>query len=223
MKNKFFEKILKGLMPALLFCLCSFVAVAQIDRDDYSIHGNVVSYRGIPLDNADPQTFVVLGHGYAKDYYNVYLEGMILKYVDPSSFRLKAVPYPEDGRIEFYPEISDWQVYPETYGRQNYGYVVTSNTVLFNGRKIEGASSYSFEILQGGYAKDTFNVYFLGRKIDASGSSFKYLGDGYAKDAFNAYYYGSKMDGIMVSTFKVLGGGYAEDSFDTYYRGRKVK
>ena len=222
MKNIFSNNFFRLFLAVFILFFSSIVAKAQLGRDDYSIYGDVVSYRGIPIEAADPITFVVLGYGYAKDYYNVYIDGQILRYVDPASFRLKVPPYHSNGNIEFYPEIDGRQTCPDIYGRQNYGYVKTSNAVLFNGRKIEGASVSSFEILQGGYARDAFNVYFFGRKTDASGFSFKYLGDGYAEDAFNVYYNGRKIEGTMGTSFKVLGGGYAEDAFNTYYKGKKI-
>ena len=53
-------------------------------------------------------------------------------------------------------------------------------------------------------------------------SSFKEIGDGYAKDAFNVFYYGKKVDGASASTFKYTGDGYAQDAFNAYYRGRKL-
>lgn len=57
------------------------------------------------------------------------------------------------------------------------------------------ASPGSFKVLRDGYAKDTWNVYFDGRKIkDASPGSFKVLRDGYAKDTWNTYYYGKVID-----------------------------
>ena len=72
----------------------------------------------------------------------------------------------------------------------NEGYVVTSNAVLYNGRKISDRAS-SFKDLGWGYGKDAFEVYYMGRKInDARSSSFKVLKDGYAEDAFDTYYRG---------------------------------
>jgi len=38
--------------------------------------------------------------------------------------------------------------------------------VYFDAVKIEGASPDSFKVLRDGYAKDTWNTYYFGRKID---------------------------------------------------------
>ena len=83
---------------------------------------------------------------------------------------------------------SSRQVRPYSFNKK--GVVVTSNAVLYNGRKISDRAS-SFKDLGWGYGKDTFEVYYMGRKInDARSSSFKVLKDGYAEDAFDTYYRG---------------------------------
>jgi hypothetical protein len=56
---------------------------------------------------------------------------------------------------------------------------------------IRGASSNTFKILDEGYAKDAFNVYFCGKKIQgASAITFECDGNGYAHDSFKRYYLG---------------------------------
>ena len=51
------------------------------------------------------------------------------------------------------------------------------------------------KLLEGGYAKDSFSVFYYGKKVDgASAASFKYTGNGYGKDAFNDYYRGRKLE-----------------------------
>lgn len=64
---------------------------------------------------------------------------------------------------------------------------------------------------------------FNGRKISDNPQNFQDLGWGYAKDSFEVYYMGRKIEGAMTSSFKVLKNGYAEDTFETYYRGKVVK
>lgn len=187
---------------------------AQNYGGEYYIEGGMVFYFNEPLDVADASSFIVLGHGYAKDRYNVYMNGAVLRYVDPSTFRLKINTVPG---LEPYP-------YPHEQAYPYEGYFKTSNSVLFNGRKIEVASPSSFVELGGGYAKDSFKVYFMGKPLTgASTLSMKYLGDGYASDAFSVYYLGRKVEGSTASSFKLLGRGYAEDAFNTYYRGIKVR
>ena len=84
----------------------------------------------------DPRTFVDLGYGYAKDRYNVYFEGQILPFVDPLTFRLK-VP----GRVY----LGDYPVNPNDDYDPYYteGYIVTSNAVLYMGRRLATAQAAS--------------------------------------------------------------------------------
>lgn len=173
----------------LLFAAFTLAANAQAPQKNtklYSLNRNGVYYQRQPIVDADYRSFVDLGFGYAKDRYNVYYLGRILPYVDPMTFGLKiAQPYPGD-----YPTDEDWYESDDSY----YRYRITSNAVLFRGKKISD-----------------------------SPRSFKDLGWGYGKDAFDVYYMGRKIEGAFTSTFKVLEDGYAEDSFETYYKGKKVK
>lgn len=130
---------------------------------------------------ADARSFVDLGLGYAKDRNNVYMNGHILENVDPSTFRLK--------------ERRSWRHHDR-------------DEELVEHR---------------GYYKTKWNVYYGDRKIDAMPSTFQELGGGYAKDSFNVFYCGEKIEGAVASSFKYTGNGYAEDAFDAYYRGRKLK
>ena len=73
------------------------------------------------------------------------------------------------------------------------------------------------------YIKDTFNVYYNGRKVQhALSNSFEDLGYGYGKDAFNVFYNGNIIPGALALNFRLPGNGYAKDSFNTYYSGRKL-
>lgn len=88
-------------------------------------------------------------------------------------------------------------------------YFVSENKVYFDGGKIEGAYSDSFNILSDWYAKDTWNVYFDGKKINgASPDSFKVLRDGYAKDTWNVYFDAVKIKEASPDSFKVFHDGY---------------
>lgn len=200
---------------AVMVCLVLMTAVkanAQRHPTDYLLRDGRVFYEGNVVKHADIASFVELGYGYAKDYYNVYHRGKVLEYVDPRSFRLKQTDTPD-----YRDEV------PYHYHHDGGGYKVTSRMVLFNGKKISDVSVKTFKVLDGGYAADAFNVYFLGIKVSgASPNTFHYLGDGYAKDAFNVYYQGREVNDAGSQTFKVTGNGYAEDAFSTFYRGRKI-
>ena len=130
----------------------------------------------------DVKSFEDLGCGYAKDRYNVYLNGRVLENVDPSTFRLK--------------ERSSWR-HRETTEEEpvaRKGYFKTGMNVYYGDKKLDAMAS-SFEDLGGGYAKDSFSVYYYGEKVKgAMASSFKYMGGGYGQDAFDAYYRGKKIE-----------------------------
>lgn len=149
-------------------------------------------------------TYVVLGHGYAKDSENVYLNGQVLPWVDPHTFSLKRC----DGHQSH---------------RCFEKYVISHSDVFYDGKKLDDASAYSFKDLGYGYGKDSFDVYFCGKKISgASANSFRLLKDGYAKDAFDVYFYGKKVSDASASSFSVDENGYAHDTFSTYYFGKKI-
>ena len=54
-------------------------------------------------------------------------------------------------------------------------------------------------------------------------SNFKVLEGGYAKDSFNVFYHGNKVEGAVASSFKYTGNGYGQDNFNAYYRGKLLK
>ena len=160
-------------MKQSAFLLKSFLVVTMMgwtlmsNAQRYEIEHGRVYFDDEVMMQADARSFVDLGCGYAKDRMNVYMNGHVLENVDPSTFRLK--------------ERSTWRHRKDESTPENRGYFKTS-----------------------------FNVYFGNKKIDAMASSFVDLGGGYAKDSFNVYYFGEKLKGCMASNFEVLEGGYAK-------------
>ena len=192
-------------MTMMGWTLTSYAQRYEVDRDRVYFGDEMVMH-------ADTRSFIDLGFGYAKDRHHVYMNGRILEYVDPSSFRLKESRH-RHGHANTDRDIQ------EPYK----GYHKTSFSVYYGDKKIDAVSSQFVE-LDYGYAKDSFSVFFLGEKIKgATCSSFEVLGGGYAKDAFCVYYYGEKVEGAFASTFRYTSNGYAEDSLNTYYRGKKLR
>lgn len=72
------------------------------------------------IKQADFASFKLLGHGYAKDKYNVYYKGDVLRFVDPASFKLK-------GKKD-----------EEMKESQDSGYYKTADDVFYNGKKSKG-------------------------------------------------------------------------------------
>ena len=202
-------------MKQSAFLLKSFLVVTMMgwtlmsNAQRYEIEHGRVYFGDEVMMQADARSFVDLGCGYAKDRMNVYMNGHVLENVDPSTFLLK--------------ERSTWRHRMDESTPENRGYFKTSFNVYFGNKKIDAMAS-SFVDLGGGYAKDSFNVYYFGEKLKGCmASSFEILEGGYAKDSFNVYYRGNKVDGAMASSFKYMGNGYGQDSFNAYYKGKKLE
>ena len=202
-------------MKQSAFLLKSFLVVTMMgwtlmsNAQRYEIEHGRVYFDDEVMMQADARSFVDLGCGYAKDRMNVFMNGHVLENVDPSTFRLK--------------ERSTWRHRKDESTPENRGYFKTSFNVYFGNKKIDAMAS-SFVDLGGGYAKDSFNVYYFGEKLKGCmASSFEILEGGYAKDSFNVYYRGNKVDGAMASSFKYMGNGYGQDHFNAYYKGKKLE
>ena len=202
-------------MKQSAFLLKSFLVVTMMgwtlmsNAQRYEIEHGRVYFDDEVMMQADARSFVDLGCGYAKDRMNVYMNGHVLENVDPSTFRLK--------------ERSTWRHRKDESTPENRGYFKTSFNVYFGNKKIDAMAS-SFVDLGGGYAKDSFNVYYFGEKLKGCmASSFEILEGGYAKESFNVYYRGNKVDGAMASSFKYMGNGYGQDHFNAYYKGKKLE
>ena len=202
-------------MKQSAFLLKSFLVVTMMgwtlmsNAQRYEIEHGRVYFDDEVMMQADARSFVDLGCGYAKDRMNVYMNGHVLENVDPSTFRLK--------------ERSTWRHRKDESTPENRGYFKTSFNVYFGNKKIDAMAS-SFVDLGGGYAKDSFNVYYFGEKLKGCmASSFEILEGGYAKDSFSVYYRGNKVDGAMASSFKYMGNGYGQDHFNAYYKGKKLE
>ena len=162
-------------MVLLGWTLTSHAQRYEIDRDRVFFGENVVM-------QADARSFVDLGFGYAKDRWNVYLNGRLLEFVDPSTFRLKRGPALRHHGHE------------EVDAEAQRGYYKNQFNVYYGNKKID-AQAATFVELGDGYAKDAFNAYYRGKKVEgAFASTFKSTGNGYAEDTFNAYYKGKKLE-----------------------------
>ena len=111
----------------------------------------------------------------------------------------------------------------ERYEDRRGRYTKDSWSVYYRGRKVEGASASSFADLGGGYGKDNWTVFYEGRKLEgASAMSFEYKGRGYGKDNWNTYFRGEQLRPGQ-SPDGMLGGGDAKERWSEYYRARKVE
>ena len=230
----------KVMMAATMFLSFATTMSAQVYQSLYAVRGSKALYDGKEIRQADVHTFQILGYGYAKDRYNVYLDGQVLRFVDPQTFRLHGNPNQPGGPAGGNQPLGEVQpgrghdhetaghghggsYYDNGYGYQP-SYMVNRNDVYFNGKLIRDASGSSFKDLGDGYGKDAFRAYYYGERIpEASGSTFKVLTDGYSRDSFRAFYRGVVIEGANGGSFKVLADGYSRDAFNVYYLGQKVQ
>jgi len=205
------------------------VSTAQTAVGDmvYAVDRYHVYYKGKVLRDADVRYFRSLGHGYGKDNFHVYFCGEIINNADPSTFAVDTgeggVQYYAPAQNNFAPTAQNNYQYNgnQNYGNQNYG----PNNNQNSGYGSSSSSNANEDNLPGtslgdGYSKDEYNVYYVGRKIDAMTTSFTVLGGGYAKDSFSVFYEGNKVKKASPNSFKYLGDAIGKDSFNTFVKGK---
>lgn len=155
------------------------------------------------LDNIDPNSFELINKFYSKDKNRVYrlneyepwITGVsILEDSDPATFKLLQ----EDGFI---------------YGKDK-------NNVYYEWKKIQGADTETFQILDYPYSKDKNNVYYSYEGIveSADPETFIVVKSGfYMKDKNNVYYNGKIIQGADSETFEFVKPGYAKDKNNVYH------
>jgi hypothetical protein len=112
---------------------------------------------------------------FAKDNFDVYCYGNIIKGADAQSFELL----------------------PQYYVKDKF-------SVYYGGKKIQGATARTFQPIGNPYAEDGSNVYADGNKVDTDYDSFQVLGNYYAKDSLNVFFYGKKRIGTISDSFQPL-------------------
>ena len=224
-------------MIAVAVLMMSAVAAFAQDTGGYRILDGRVYYNNTIMHEADPNTIMDLGYGYAKDNENVWYEGKLLPLVDARSFRLKNSA-PQPGPAAPAPAPAPMQ---NPYAGSNYGIddlllgiigvvsgqnpgqapgQVPGHNHVAPGHNTAQNPPMQLEV---GYEIIGNKVYYNGVAVsNASAHSFKDLGWGYAKDSSRVYYCGKKLTNDP-SRFKALTDGYAMDSFDVYYFGKKIE
>ena len=217
---------------AVAVLVMSAVAASAQNTSEYKILNGKVYYNNVILQEADPNTILDLGYGYAKDHENVWLDGKLLPLVDARTFRLKNDPTPP-------PPPAQTQMQPSG-PRQVIGNILSG---LLGGGSVQppvqtpGPPEHNHahppvhdhgpgpDLIQQeiGYEIIGTKVYYNGVVVsNASAHSFKDLGCGYAKDSYRVYYCGTKLTDNP-SRFTALTDGYAMDSCSVYYFGKKIK
>lgn len=168
----------------------------------------------------------------------VYYKGRVIPTADMQTFVDLGLGYAKDHRFVYYEgkilpyvDPSTFRLLPPDYPIEtdsegeapgHRAYRVIRNEVFYHGRRIE-ASASRFQDLGMGYAKDAFHVFYRGKIIEsASAPTFQHVGGRYFKDAFHVYHDGQEMPDVSTSSFQYDGDGYAHDAFRTYRHGRII-
>lgn len=165
-------------------------------KDNYAIDKNQAYYKGEPILNSDPKTFVAILDYYAKDNYHAFKETKTIEKADGKSFIvINGGPYSKD-KNDFYFDT------------------IALNVNDLNSFKIlNKIDEYRY------WAKDKTHYYILATKYPLSDyETFINIGNGYAKDELRVYFRDSIVIGADPLTFKSTEYGYAEDKNSKFER-----
>ena len=159
----------------------------------YAADDSYVYYDDVPVDGADPESFVMDGL-YGVDANHVYYNGIQVKNADASTF--KSVGEDTDS---------------------DYG--TDAHAVYYDGTLLEGADSATFTILKDGFARDKNGIYDYGSIIKniADPDTFSAVGGYYATDANTVYYLSTPSDSGSDSEVAVPVVGADKATFTTAY------
>ena len=157
----------------------------------------------IKLKEADPQSFIAIGNGYAKDKKYAYFEGNSFSVSDLESFK----------------------------GIDNL-FSIDNLDVYYAMKRIPGADGKTFEILNSHYAKDSYQYYYYGFPSEvisfpvsfASASMpLEILPFPYSKNEKNVFYQNEAVVGLNGDEVTVLDYGYAKDNNKVFYCLEQIK
>ena len=213
--------------------------VANLGMAEYIKKDNAVYYKDEiwqadekKVNDADFKTFVELNKIYGKDSKNVFYEDRKLDNADVKTFQAisdelgkdKKYIYRYDEKMEVNPK--DFKLYKNKdkllYFRNN-GKLYIGGSFL----EVEYVQDLdSFEIIDEGYSKDKYNIYYAGTPIyDVDKSTFQIImPDYYAKDKNNVYSGSDKIKDANPDTIKILNQVYLKDDKNVFLNfGQKIK
>ena len=213
--------------------------VANLGMADYIKRDNAVYYKaeteqvdGKKVDDADFKTFVELNKIYGKDSKNVFYEDRKLDNADFKTFQIigevngkdKKYIYNYDEKMEINPK--DFKLYKNKdkllYFRNNGKLYIGGS--FFEVEYVQDLNS--FEVIDQGYSKDKYNIYYAGTPIyDVDKSTFQIImPDYYAKDKNNVYSGSHKIKDANPDTIKILNQVYLKDDKNVFLNfGQKIE
>ena len=186
----------------------------------------------------DPSTFIRINQTYATDAYHVYYCNEILKDADPKSFRALNEEYSADSRHVWYRDGIIERANPATFVAPEKNNSLDFSIAIAHddhdyysqNHPLHVADMGSFKRIDGSWAVDRQNVYFIGLEAHVGKdivpigdySTFRVLNHLYAADAKYVYYKNKVVEGADPKTFVVLDGGndYGQDKNRVYYQDR---
>jgi hypothetical protein len=173
-----------------LFFLLAFAPLARAEGTGYEIKDAQVFFDGALLDFADPSTFVVLNGDFAQDKNFCVYHAQKLQ-----SCQVKSFTYSES----------------DAYSKDGF-------SAYFGGTKIGNADAQTFSWVGEGYAKDRSKVYYNGQAVrEAASDSFKVLEFGYAKDKNFLFKGGLAIKAIDSATVSIINSEYIKDKTHVYF------
>lgn len=232
---RFWFWVSKRLRTSWLFFFCPLIPVAV-----FSLFIEIASseFAAKKPEGYDPSTFVRLNEAYSKDVNHVYFYNEILDLADPSSFRVLSENYSADKRYVWYNNDTIPGADPATFVVPE-----NKNDLSFSLALAHDAHDYyhgtsplhvadvgSFKKIDGSWAIDCKNVYYLGSDASIGDNNipigdyatFKALSFRYAKDSKCVYYENQIVEGADPKSFRVLKGEehFAQDKYRVYYQAR---
>ena len=228
-------RLSKRLRATWLFYLCPLIPVIV-----FFLFGELASseYAARKPEGYDSATFKRINESFAKDINHVYYCNEILEDADPKTFRALSEEYSADSRYVWYRENKIEGANPQTFvapeknnsldisidlAHDDHDYYRQNNPLHI-------ADMGSFRQIDGSWAVDRQNVYFIGLEAHVGKdivpigdySTFRVLNHLYAVDAKCAYYKNKIVEGADPKTFVVLDGGndYGQDKNRVYYQDR---
>lgn len=189
-----------------------------------------VYFQGRPVPGADPATFTLLPAlpGWAKDRSHVYHHDRAVS-SDPEHFVVIGGGLAKDGAAVFWSDGSVVSQDPAHFSviadDDHYLFTKDASAVEVNGTVIVDADPASFRVLQGGYARDARSIfYFIDRVDDADPATFQTLTGSYARDARHVYWMGAPIPGADSASFRVLNANLecSADARHAYYQDTVV-
>jgi hypothetical protein len=198
----------------------SFEIINEGHYPIYARDKQQVYFEGTVIADAQPDSFKILSHGYARDKQHIYFNSLAYNGNKPVSVVLNNAQ-PDSFEI-INPDESSELIY--AHDKQQ---------VYLNGNVLTNAQPDSFEILNTGYAHDKQQVYFNGKLLaDAQPDSFKIINpeksgydsyNSYARDKNHVYRNDTLIANALPESFEIISPDpfvYARDKQQVYFKGK---